>query len=320
MNRFWNQYPFIQNELIEINKLMHKHIGHPDAFISEPIISLMNPNSKMLRPAFLLLAAQSKDYDQNKARTIGAGLELLHIATLIHDDIVDDAHLRRGVPSVQSKYGKDVAVYSGDFVLAKCFSLLHTYYDQDLIQNVNNKVGKVCEGELKQFKNRYNSQLSVASYLKIVSAKTASFFALCMYIGAHLGGHPISVARLFGIAGLRFGIAFQIIDDCLDYEGDENTINKNAQNDLREGLYTLPLLMAMKNDSSGELKNILSDTTFSDEDIQKIRQLVIENNGVVDAQKYANKYTQRAIKMLKRLPIDSTEFENIFNVLINRLY
>ena len=322
MIEFWSEYPNIENELIEVQKLMRKTINNADSFISEPIDIMLNSKGKMLRPALTIISSMFGEYDPNKTRPVAAALELLHISTLIHDDIIDDSKLRRGVETIQSKYGKDVAVYAGDYVITKCFSLLYKEYDKDLLFRINSKLSKVCEGELKQYKNKYNSNISVTNYIKIISAKTASFFALSMYIGASLGGYNDSTSRLFALTGLRLGIAFQIIDDCLDFTGNDTSINKSAQNDLKEGLYTLPLIFALRNDSTGNLKRLVDTSTFNSKDIDDIYKLVIKNNGVVDAHKYAAKYSQRSIDSLKKLPKSSNIIliEDLIVKLTHRTY
>lgn len=302
MKFFYDKYPELRSELIQVKKIMKDTIGHPEKFISEPIDEMIDSGGKMLRPSLLILSSKFGNYDSKRVLPLAAAVELFHTATLMHDDIIDQSKLRRGSETIQSKYGKDVAVYSGDYIIAKSFLLMNEQYDQALIQNLSKKVVKICAGELKQYNFKYNAHISIYDYIKIAAAKTATLFALSMYIGSYLGDLDEKDSRLFGLTGLRTGIAYQIIDDCLDYSGTEETIQKSTQNDLKQGFYTLPILCALKNDCSKRLQQLLKESHYDDNDISKIYHYVIENRGVADAKQYAQRYTKKAYEALDRLP------------------
>lgn len=314
MEIFWNNHPELLSELIQVKKIMKDTIGHPDPFIREPIFKMMDAGGKMLRPSLLILSSKFGKYDSERVLPLAAAVELLHTATLIHDDIIDNSKVRRGVDTIQSKFGKDVAVYSGDYIIARSFMLINEQYDEQLIKKLSKKIVQICVGELKQYSFKYNSDITIYDYIKIVSAKTAALFSLSMYIGAYLGGLNEKTARLFGLVGLRTGIAYQIIDDCLDYCGTDQSILKSAQNDLKQGFYTLPIICALKNDHSKSLRSLLEKSSFNQQDITEIYHHVIEKKGVDDAREYAKRYTKKAYEAIERLPNCSSK-ETLFEII-----
>lgn len=317
MNEFLLNYPSINIELDKVKSQIKQALGHPDDYIQTPILDMLDSGGKMLRPVFVVLAGGFGRYDSTKIVSVATAVELLHTATLIHDDIIDNAKTRRGVETIQSRYGKDVAVYAGDYVLAKCTSLIHENYDQALAQMISKRIAQMCVGEIKQYKFRYNADISIMQYIKIVSAKTAGLFAASLYAGAYQCGLRGNTLNAFARTGLRIGIAFQIIDDCLDYTGSEGSIQKTSQNDLKQGFYTLPLICALKNDISGELKKLLDQTVFSEKDCQQVHACVIANQGVETAKSYARKYTDKAFDALKTLP--ACDSRDVLEVLMERM-
>ncbi len=323
MKNFWRNDLEINAELEQVKEIMKNTIGHSDEFVCNPIFEMIDSGGKMLRSSMLILSSKFGEYDAEKVLPSAAGIELLHTATLIHDDIIDNSKIRRGIETIQSQFGKDAAVYSGDYIIARSLMLINTQYDLQMIQNFSKKMAYICLGELKQYKLRYNSNISIYDYIKIAAGKTASLFAISMYLGARLGELDEKNARLFALTGLRTGIAFQIIDDCLDYSGTDALILKNSRNDLRQGFYTLPLICALKNDTKKKsLKSLLDSTRFTDDDILRICNLVIEKNGIKDAKEYARRYTEKAFEALKRLPqCESRKMLNkLFGNLLERQY
>ncbi len=322
MEIFWNKNPQLIAELSKVKTIMKNTIGHPDSFVRDPIFQMIEAGGKMLRPSLLILSSKFGNYDSKRVLPVAAAIELLHTATLIHDDIIDNSRIRRGIETIQSKIGKDAAVYSGDYIIARSFMLINEQYDENMIKNLSKKISQICVGELKQYRFRYNSDISIYDYIKIVSAKTAALFSLSMYIGAYLGGIEEKTTRLFGLTGLRAGIAYQIIDDCLDYCGTDATILKSSHNDLKQGFYTLPLICALRNDKKGTLKSLLDTSNFSGDAVYKIYNIVVEKNGIHDAKRIAEKYTEKAYDALRRLPECESRatLDHILNALLDRQY
>lgn len=231
------------------------------------------------------------------------------MATLVHDDIIDEAQFRRGKETVQSKYGKNYAVYIGDYLFCLCFKTLATTSSIERGIDVDTKVmSRICLGEIDQLNSRFKKDVSVKDYLKRTSGKTAELFSLSLYVGAAESGCDKKICRLFWNIGHNVGMAFQIIDDILDYVSTDEVLGKKAGNDLKEGIYTLPLILAMQNNPSA-FKNVLKEEEYTNEEIQNIIKIVKENNGIKDAMKVAQKYSDRAFRDINKLP--NNEYKSI---------
>lgn len=178
---------------------------------------------------------------------IAASLEILHMATLIHDDVIDDSPLRRGQKTVQTQFGKDIAVYTGDLLFTIFFELILEATNDFEYMAINSKaMKKILLGELDQMHLYHNQNQTIRDYLRAISGKTAELFKLSAREGAHFGGANQEIVRLSGKIGYYIGMAFQILDDILDYTADEKELNKPVLEDLDKGVYSLPLLLAMK--------------------------------------------------------------------------
>lgn len=280
---------------LEVDKVKNRIKKHANAKFPEVqsiIDNILTLNGKMMRPQMLIVSAKFGTYDSKRMVNLASAIELLHMATLVHDDIIDDAETRRNQPSVQSMYGKDMAVYTGDYLLAKSLTVFKaTDYDDDQISRLSKVIERICESELLQYFNRYHT-MTVRNYLRVVSGKTAALFALSMYLGASESGCGERMAQRLGKIGYEIGIAFQIIDDILDFAEDESIVGKTIQNDFKKGYYTLPVIFAVEGQS---LK--LSD--FDNVDINKLIQ---EKQGIEKSRVLAQKYTSKAFHRIDTLP------------------
>ncbi|HAE63150.1 MAG TPA: heptaprenyl diphosphate synthase [Eubacteriaceae bacterium] len=316
MNKIWKKYPYIGNTLSEVTQLIIDTTNDSDDFITKAISGALTSGGKMLRPAFLLLSAEFGSYDKDKIIRLAAVIEMLHIATLVHDDIIDEAKLRRGVESVQSKYGKDSAVFIGDYLFAKCFTLISSNFDTKTMEKLAGAILSICKGELKQYSLRYKYDNGIFSYLKIISGKTAALFAMSFHIGALESNLSERHVKILTRIGYLIGMAFQIIDDCLDYS-DNKIIKKSTMNDLKQGYLTLPVIYALNNDKSQELRKLLETTDFNEEDMNTIHSMVKTNDGLDEARKLAKKYTSKAFSYISKLP--DTENRRILEDIIKQM-
>ena len=302
MNKFWSDYPIIQKEIKEVKMLIEKNAKCKDKVIENSIVELLNSGGKMLRPAFTIIASKFGDYNEERTHALAAVMEMFHMATLVHDDIIDEAKYRRGKETIQSKYGKNYAVYIGDYLFCLCFRILATTSSIERGIEVDTKVmSRICLGEVEQLNSRFDKNVSVKKYLQRVSGKTAELFSLSMYIGAAESACDKKTSRLFWNIGHNIGMAFQIIDDILDYTSTNEIIGKEAGKDLKEGVYTLPLILAMKKNPNA-FKEILNESEYSDDEIRTIINTVRENDGIKDAIKIAEKYTEKAFRDINKLP------------------
>lgn len=303
MNGFWSELPELQNELESVRDCIRNNSLSGDAEFQRAVVEMVDSGGKMLRPAFLILSAKFGKYDAPKIQTMAAVIEMLHMATLVHDDIVDDSRLRRGIETVQSKYGKDYAVYLGDYLFCQCFMMLSAHaYTRENLQDISKAIMKICMGEIRQFRFRYDANMTLKNYLRIISGKTAALFAMSFYAGAFESGCSMKFCKQLGHIGYDLGMAFQIVDDLLDYNGDSEKLGKSAQRDLQRGFYTLPLLYAMETPAGAKIAKGLAESSLSERDVTGILSLVQESGSVVRARKVADRYTKRAMQRIEALP------------------
>lgn len=301
MSTFWKKYPEIEGDLDKIKEIMLNNVKCSEKNIETALEKLINSGGKMLRPAFLVLSSRFGESNSDKIYNLGAVVEMLHMATLIHDDIIDDAPLRRGNDTIQSTYGKNYAVFMGDFLFSKCFMLVSDKTSVDNLKKVSKVIARICIGEIEQFSHKFSRNVSINKYLKRIAAKTAALFSLSLYIGASESGCSEKFCKNIGKVGYNLGMAFQIIDDILDFNSEELIIGKPVGNDLKEGIFTLPLIYTLQRDNS-ELTEILIKESYSDDDIKRIIELVNNSGGIEMSRDLAKKYTEKAFKHLSILP------------------
>ncbi len=316
MNNFWIKYPHIKDELEEVKDIMRNNVKCFQGDIEDALLELIESGGKLLRPAFVMLSAEFGEYDKEKINSLAAVIEMLHSSTLIHDDIVDDAKTRRGSETVQSKYGKDYAVFMGDYLFCRCFMLLSNSTSMENIKNVAKVISKICIGEIDQFSSKFIPNTSVKKYLKRIAAKTATLFSLSCYIGASEAGCDEKLCKHMARVGYYIGMAFQIIDDILDYSGDAKKVGKPVGNDLRQGIFTLPLVFALKT-GNPYLDAIIKKDAYTEDDITRIIELTKDQKGIEKTKKLAQKYTNKAFKKIDELPEHKNKY--IFNDIAHRL-
>ena len=321
MSKFWKDYPDVAEELQDIKRIIKENVKSSEKEFNEAIFPLVNTEGKMLRPAFLLLAAKFGEYNLEKIHNLAASIEMMHMATLVHDDIVDEAKLRRGVETLQHKYSKEYAVYIGDFLFCQCFMMLSKYdYSTENLRDISKAISKICMGEIIQHNIRYAKNTNLKKYIKVISGKTAALFAVSFYTGAKESNCNEKISKLLGRVGYYIGMSFQIIDDLLDYGGDTIELGKSAQSDLIKGDYTLPLIYAMAEDKENKISTILDNSSLNSDNVREITKLVNEYKGIDKAQNLADKYTKKAFDYIEKLPnCESKEIiKDITQKLLNR--
>jgi heptaprenyl diphosphate synthase len=301
MSSYWGKYPEIENEIFKIKEFMISSINGAPNIIKEPIEKMIDAGGKMLRPALVVLGAKFGDYKSEKIIPVAGCIEMLHIATLIHDDIIDDASKRRGIKSTKEEYSKEVAVLIGDYLFAKTFDILADDYPTEVLKNLSTGIMNICTGELIQHSYRFKQDLEVDEYLRLISGKTASLFSMSLFAGAYQAKASVKIREALAESGFNMGVAFQIVDDCLDYNGNSELFGKSVLADLKDGYYTLPLLYALKLDKTGELKDITSKDDISIDDFKKIKKIVNDVGGVKMSKEKAGEYTTKAIRVLDLL-------------------
>ncbi|PKM93410.1 MAG: heptaprenyl diphosphate synthase [Firmicutes bacterium HGW-Firmicutes-1] len=317
---FWQEYENINEELNEVRNMIIK--STKSKYLGEVMEPMIYSSGKMLRPAFVLLAGKFGHYDASRLKKFAMIIEILHMATLIHDDIIDDADMRRGQPSIQAEKGKNAAVFIGDYYLCQCFLMLSSDYEQEDLQHIARVINAICLAEVQQNFNKRNNNLSVRNYLKVISGKTAALFALSFYMGAKVGNCELKLCQDLGRLGKYIGMAFQIMDDILDYSSDQLSLGKENNKDIQQGYYTLPLIYALNNDKNSELKNLLDKEDLTKEEYALIVNMVNANGGISYSMDLAQTYVNKAFDIITHLPEgeSKTVLKDITDKLLKRKY
>ena len=316
----WEAYPKLQSELIQTIELIDSRIHLRNKSIEYALVDMMNTGGKLVRPAYtLLFSTFGEDHDPKRARAFAAAIEVLHMATLIHDDVIDDSPKRRGQQTIQSKYGKDIAVYAGDYLFTVSFKLITDYSNSMKQMQINTKgMEKILMGEIDQMHLRYNQKITIRNYLTQISGKTAQLFALSCYSGALESGQTERFARNCYYIGSHIGMAFQIKDDILDYTQTTDGFGKPVLEDVKQGIYSAPLIYAIRKKNAVFKELLEKKDQLTKEETQKIQQLVIDSGGLDEAKHLAEKYTDKALKRIDQLP-DNSEKEMIRNLTLSLL-
>ncbi|MDX1931915.1 MAG: polyprenyl synthetase family protein [Capsulimonadales bacterium] len=261
---------------------------------------------KRLRPALGLLCARlvGRDFPKERAYAGAAAAELIHMASLMHDDVVDSAPERRGVPTANSLYGNGITVLTGDYLFAKAVSLLvHNDENLRVIRIFSDITVGMTEGEVLQAAVARNPDIDMETYEEIIARKTASFLAGCCETGAIIGGATDDEASRLHAYGLHLGMAFQIVDDLLDFLGDPKKTGKPLGTDLRDGRVTLPLLHTIRvtdAETRQHIREILGRGSLSDADIAGVTATIARHGGFEQARRGAEEQVERAIDCLGR--------------------
>ena len=323
----WHQYPLINKQLEKVNSQIQDSIQTSYIELQNALKQMANNGGKYLRPSILILSAQIVSRKKEVSKQIiqlAASIEILHMATLIHDDVIDDSDERRGNISIQAKFGKDIAVYAGDLLFTSFFDLMLASTDEHdyLVENAQT-MRAVLSGELGQMDERFNLDQNFDNYLENIKGKTAALFRLAAKEGAHFGGGSNEeVTALAGFAE-NIGVAFQIIDDILDYSGSQK-MNKPILEDLTTGVYSLPLLLCLnKTDYRKELIPLLNKRyQMTKADLEQVQTIVLKSNAITDSRELAKKYTDKALDSLTIFADSAAKkiLEKLTKNLINRAF
>ena len=321
MNRSLLYDSSLAEELASIKDIIITSIGNSYSAVTDPLKELVRSESKMLRPAFLLLSARFGKYDKDKIYPFAAAVEMIHTATLIHDDIIDNSKLRRGKTTLYARFGAKKSVLMGDYLLTKAFKLVDSKSRTNREKAITDVIIKICESEIANSTDSFDTGISELRYIRKIAAKTASLFALSTHIGATESGSSDNTVQTLRRAGYCTGMGFQIIDDILDCIGKEEKLGKPAGSDLTEGTFTLPVIYALseeKRKGRTVLAEMLKSHPYKSDTMNTIISMVKEYRGIESAWEKASVYTARAIKELGKLP-ETGDREILFNLTKNLL-
>jgi octaprenyl-diphosphate synthase len=296
----------IGTDLERVEAEIRRELDSPVALIQEMGGYIAGAGGKRLRPMLLLLAARLAGYAGPRGVRLACVVEMLHTATLIHDDVVDQAPLRRGRPSANAQWGDDASVLVGDHLYSKSFAMLVRDNDRAVMETLARSTVSMTEAEVFQLELKRSGVTTEADYLRIITQKTASFMSACCRIGALLGGVSTGQVDALTQYGLDIGVAFQISDDSLDFVANQDRLGKAIGADLREGKRTLPLIAMLARATPTEserVKSLLKRHDLDPDEIGEIRRYVVEHEGVEYALAQAHEFARSAKAALAAFPL-----------------
>ena len=301
----------IQSDLEQFTRKLNDHLRGDSPLISSIARHLLKSRGKRIRPVFLFLSSRAANNFTDHSVDASLAIELIHTATLLHDDVVDEADNRRGQKTVNAQWTNLISVLMGDYLFAKAFRIMVSTDSVDLMKSISHATERVAVGELRQIEETANYDLSEEEYLSIIADKTASLFAVSCETGPILMRRENKVRRQFAEFGEKIGIAFQIADDLLDFVGDEEKTGKQPGIDVMTGQMTLPLIYALrkaKDKSRQEIISILK--TNKEESFERVYQFVKDTGGIDYAYDQARKLSEEGLDSISSVG-DSVYYERL---------
>jgi octaprenyl-diphosphate synthase len=296
----------IRADLEKVDREFARHVQSQVDLIPKIGQYIQTSGGKRVRPAVLLMTARLSGYRGDRAVLYAAVVEFIHTATLVHDDIIDDSALRRGRQAVHSRWGNDVTVLLGDYLYIKSMALALTHDAIDIVRLLCDVTLKMIEGELYQLTKNGDADISEDEHFDIIRRKTAYLFGGCAQIGGVLGKVTSDHEQALREYGFSLGIAFQIVDDLLDFTGDTRAVGKPIGSDLREGKVTLPLIHLLRHSKDGAAGNIVRDIiasrTVAPEQWAELLAGLKQHASIDYAYRRAEEYAERAKKPLYAFP------------------
>lgn len=302
-------YKVVQEDFAEVNTLIVNQL-HSDVGLVENIGHyIVDAGGKRLRPLLVLLTARALGYIGNQHLSLSAIIEFIHTATLLHDDVVDVSALRRGRPTANANWGNAPSVLVGDFLYSRAFQMMVEIGEMGIMKELANTTNVISEGEVQQLVNARNPEVTEQNYMTVIHKKTAALFEAACETAAILAGADATTRKAVRSYGYHLGVAFQLVDDVLDYQGDAEELGKNVGDDLAEGKPTLPLIYTINNGSTEEAELVKQAIINSSLDkLQQIVDIVQRRGGLEYTQQCAQDHINRAKQAIALLP--ETEFRS----------
>jgi octaprenyl-diphosphate synthase len=295
----------IRADLELVDREFARHVESQVELIPQIGRYIQTSGGKRIRPAVLLMAARLGGYEGDRAVLYAAVVEFIHTATLVHDDIIDDSELRRGRQAVHSRWGNDVTVLLGDYLYIKSMAMALMHDTLDLVRVLCDVTLRMIEGELYQLTKNGDAGITEEEHLEIIRRKTAYLFGGCAQIGGMLGKVTREQEEALREYGFNLGVAFQLVDDLLDFTGDAAALGKPIGADLREGKMTLPLIhLLAQGEKTGEaiVREIIASRTATEDQWTELLGILKEHRSIDYAERRAVEFAERAKKPLHAFP------------------
>lgn len=297
--------------------------GDPE--LDEMISYLLSEPGKMLRPRLVFLASSMYPSERDVMQDAAVALELIHLASLVHDDVIDGSLLRRGRDSLNHRWGSKASVLVGDYLFATAFHLINQHNIPDILESVTRTIQTMCSGEVQQLSNAFEIDLSLPNYLERIYRKTACLFECCCRVGALTSSMPAQQREYLQMYGVSLGIAYQIIDDVLDFLSTPQSLGKPSGSDLLDGNITLPVIYGLQDDNSREeLTAILEHPADLSGQLQRVTEILHQCGAFEKSVQLAESYLADARASLRMLPHPGRESlsrlsQALFNDYFNKM-
>ena len=286
-----------------VNAYIRKHLSSPVALIESMAEYIIASGGKRLRPMLAVLAARACGYQGEKHAHVAAVVEFIHTATLLHDDVVDASELRRGRDTANTIWGNEATVLVGDFIFSRSFEMMVEIGQMRVMEILSTTSNRIAEGEVMQLLNCNDPDTNEQRYMDVIRCKTAQLFEGAAQLGAILAGQPQEVEKACAAYGLHLGIAFQLVDDVLDYRATSDEMGKNLGDDLAEGKPTLPIIHAMQNGNEEQVKLLREVIEHGGRDqLDQVLEIIEQTNALAYTEEVAKREAQAAIEQLAHLP------------------
>ena len=295
----------LAGEMAQVNALILERLQSPVQLIPELASHLIASGGKRLRPLVTLAAARLCGYQGPHHIRLAAAVEFIHTATLLHDDVIDESALRRGQATANTVWGNQASVLVGDFLFSRAFQLMVETGSQEVLRILSTASAIIAEGEVLQLQTAHNLQTDETAYMSVIAAKTAALFAAAAEVGAVIANRPASERDALRSYGADLGIAYQLVDDVLDYTGRRSTLGKNTGDDFREGKITLPIVLAHRRANEDERRfwqRALCDGVQADGDFKVARRLLERHSALTDTVAEAGRFSASAEAALQMFP------------------
>lgn len=295
------KYSYLKKDINEIEYTLHQTVNSSQPILKDASLQLLQSGGKRIRPLFVLLSAKFGQYNLQSIKHVAATLEIIHMASLVHDDVIDEASLRRGKPTINSTYDNRVAMYAGDFLFAKALECMSEIEIPEAHQKLSNTILEICLGEIEQIKDKYNFEQNLKCYLRRIKRKTALLISASCEIGAIASGASASIQKSLRDYGYYLGMSYQIMDDILDFTASEKELGKPAGSDLIQGNITLPVLLAMQDQS---LKDKITSIYegINPEKVKPLINQIRKSSYIKEARRISEEYLNKSLKCIETLP------------------
>ena len=312
----------VNKDLIEVNNIIINEIGTEVPLINDLSKHILASGGKRIRPIITLLTSSLCNYKGKNHLALAASVEFIHTATLLHDDVIDESKMRRGVATANDIFGNKTSVLVGDFLFSRAFELMVANSPIQVLEILSKASTTIAQGEVLQLSTINDCSTSKDMYMKIIKNKTASLFSAASEISAVLSKKEVQIQRALKKYGEKLGIAFQLVDDALDYTGTK-TLGKKVGDDFKEGKMTLPAIISISQSNDKEKifwKKAIENLDQSDSDFNRAIELINKYNGIESTIDMAKKYCIEAIQSLDIFPRSQTKLalESLAYIAINR--